>query len=158
MLITDAIMATRQTDGSNPITRSFRPSDSRPITLQSLACVSGYHYTTVLKHIPKMASDRKVVTVKGESVSVLHLETGEVLTDNESLLNRKVWYDWRGFRFVREPNRYAVVNPERGDHAVNIIFNHAGRHRHNVSASPRQKRGENRGDFLNRTVLAYLWN
>ncbi len=157
-LITDAIMATHQTDGSNPIKHSFRPSDSRPITLQTLASVSGYHYTTVLKHIQKMEESRKVATVKGERVSVLHLETGEVLTDNEALLNRKVWYDWHGLRFVREPNRYTIVNPDRSDHAVNIIFNHRNRHRRNVSANPRQKQGESHGDYLNRTVLAYLWN
>lgn len=156
-LITDAIMATQQTDGSNPIKHSIRPSDSRPITLQALAKVSGYHYTTVLRHIRKMEVASKVKTVKGELVTTLHLDTGEILTDNDSLLNRKTWYDWHGFRFVREPNRYAVVRANRDDYAVNIIFNHKNRHRKNVSIKPKRLKGENYGDFVNRTVLGYLW-
>lgn len=156
-LITDAIMATQQTDGSNPIRHSIRPSDSRPITLQTLAKASGYHYTTVLKHIRNMEKSKKVETVKGDLVTTLHLDTGEVLTDNNSLLNRRTWYDWHGFRFVRQPNRYAVVRADRSDYAVNIIFNHKIRHRKNVSAIPKQLNGESHGDFVNRTVLGHLW-
>lgn len=156
-LITDAIMATQQTDGSNPITHTIRPSDSRPITLHTLSKASGYHYTTVSKHIRKMEKANKVETAKGSLVTTLHLDTGEILTDDPALLNRKVWYDWGGFRFVREPNRYAVVRAERDDYSVNIIFNHKRRHRKHVPTKPKQQESENHADFLNRTSLGHLW-
>lgn len=156
-LITDAIMATQSADGSNPINSSTRPTNSRPITLQALAKVSGYHYTTVLKHLKKMESCGKVESKKGELVTVLHLETGEVLTDDESCLRRKIWYDWHGYRFVRQPNRYAVVKANKDDRAVNIIFNHRRRHKKNVSAKPKQRENESRIDFVNRTILGHLW-
>lgn len=161
-LITDAIMATQQADGSNPITHSIRPSDSRPITLHSLSKASGYHYTTVLKHIQKMEKAKKVDSVQGGLVAIKRLanndgEQDTVLTDDPALLNRKVWYDWDGFRFVREPNRYAVVRADRDDYSVNVIFNHKRRHRKHVSTKPRQQENENQAGFLNRTTLGHLW-
>lgn len=156
-LITNAIKATQTADGSDPIVNSSRPSASRPLTLHSLSRASGYHHTTVSRHLCKMEKEGKVAVRKGSLVPTVHLESGEVLTDSAALLNCKRWYDWNGVRFVREPNAYSLVSPQRNDYAVNIIFNHKNRHRHNVSDSPRRKRGESYGDFVNRTVLAHLW-
>lgn len=157
-LITNAIKAAQQADGSTPIETSSRPSDSRPLTLRSMAKASGYHRCTVALHLKKMESKKKISSAKGKDVAVLHLETGEVLTDDENLLKRKVWYDWHGIRYVREPNRYALTNPTRGDYAVNIIFNHQKRHKANSSTKPYQRADETRADFINRSVIAYLWN
>lgn len=157
-LITNAIKATQQTDGSNPIRTSSRPSDSRPLSLQSMAKASGYHRSTVALHLRKMKANNKVESVNGEHVAILHLESGEVLTDDESFLRRKAYYDYNGIRYIRQPNRYALVNPQKGDYAINIIFNHKNRLRLNISANPKRRDNEDAADFINRTTLAYLWN
>lgn len=156
-LITNAIKATQTADGSTPIDNSSRPSVSRPLTMRSLSGASGYHRTTVSRHLRKMEETGRIEIRKGETVPVLHLESGEVLTENLSLLSRRMWYDWNNIRFVQEPSSYTLVNPQKSDYAVSIIFNHKGRHRNNASAKPGQKEGENHADFLNRTSLAYLW-
>lgn len=157
-LITNAIKVAQQTDGSRTITSSPRPSDSRPLSLVSMAKASGYHRSTVAIHLRKMMANKKVDCVKGDHIAVVHLESGEVLTDDDSFLRRRVYYDYAGIRYVRQPNRYTLVNPCKGDYAINIIFNHKNRHKKNVSALPKRRDNESPADFINRTTLAYLWN
>lgn len=157
-LIKNAIRATERTDGSNTIKNSPRPSQLRPLTLRSLSAASGYHRTTVRKHLANMEQGKEVKIIKGGLRPVLHLESGAVIAGNDFLTNRKQCFDWHSFRFVREANRYFLISPAKDDYAVNIIFNHTGRHRRHDAASPMQKKNESRAGFLNRTALAYLWN
>lgn len=157
-LITNAIKVAQNADGSNTIASSPRLSNSRPLSLVSMAKASGYHKSTVAIHLRKMMANKKVDSCKGEHVAIIHLESGEVLTDDDSFLRRNSFYDFNGIRFVRQPNRYALINPTKGDYAVSIIFNHKNRHQRNISTQPKRRDNETSADFINRIKLAYLWN
>lgn len=158
-LIKNAIIARggRVCSTTIKVNKTTKQNTPQPIGQDQLREASGYGcVVTVQNHLKKMVKTGEVVVEAAKATPIQDLRTGEVLTDDKSLLERNT-FEWKGKKYACVPNKYAVVNPQKEDYACNIIFNHKQRRqKHHASLVNIRRKNESRADFYNRTVLAMI--
>ena len=152
-LIKHAIMARQLRNDFNTVVPterkpSTRSNRSTALLTVKLGRISGYHHSTVSRHIRRMEEREEVRIYRPGYIPVSDLRTGELLTDDESLLSRRA-FPHRGLLVVRDANEY-VIDAKSAPVYCHVIFNHARRHRRNVDNSARRPFNEQWMDFINR--------
>lgn len=128
--------------------KSTRANRSNALYAVKLGHISGYHHSTVSRHIRKMEEAGEVITTRPDAVAVLDLKSGEVLTDRTELLGRRGFVR-HGVKLVRDANTYSLSSCERRI-CTHVIFNHAKRHHRNARSSAQSKFSDRWLEFINR--------
>lgn len=113
---------------ANDSTRSER---AKALSNIKLGLIAGLHHTTISRHIRKLEAAKQIKVTRYPIQQVRDWRSGEVVTNKESLLNRRPFLS-QGFLCVRESNEYRFTITNRSVF-TNVIFNHRKRHSRNYS-------------------------
>lgn len=133
-LITSAIYAkSRKNDLPIVVKKSFstRSERAEALSTMKLAHIAGMHHSTVSRHLRKMEKTNLVKVTRHPFIKVADFYSGELLTDNKALLERKPFLR-QGYLVVRDANDYKLTSA-CADKFVNVIFNHEKRRQRNYS-------------------------
>lgn len=126
---------------------SSRANRSKALNVVKLGRISGYHHSTVSRHIKKMEMSGEVKVFRPDYIKVADIRSEKMLTNNPAILCRKTFVK-EGYLVVRDANSYCIDNKAMPE-CVNIIFNHSKRH-NKKSAAKVKNFADAWLDFINR--------